>query len=336
MFACGVLRIRRSVEGVTRSVASSLPPGWLPARRLYGRRAPLTVRNLLSPSDPTARVSVIAPEVVRPWSGFQGPQRFGRQPGRDLVAHGEPDVRGQGGPQARPGGLQAVVDLRPEVGRRDDAGGKGVLAVSEAHGLGPDGEGDGARRGRARQPKVPQRGADGAVLGAALYKVGGAEEAGDLAGGGAVVEGLRLVVHLEAAVGNEGYAVGENDGLLLVVGDEDGGVAALALEAQDEVPHLFPEVGVERAEGLVEEQEPRVGDEGAGERYPLLLAARELLRRAVGETLHPHAPQGLVDPAPGLPLGGAAHLEADPDVPGDAHVGEEERLLEDHRRLAPP
>src|ERR687893_1291 len=298
MFACGVLRIRRSIEGVARSVASSLPPGWLPARRLYGRRAPLTVRNLLSPSDPTARVSVIAPEVVRPWSYFQGPQRLGRQPGRDLVAHGEPDVRGQGGPQARPGGLQAVVDLRPEVGRRNDAGGKGVL-------------------------------------GAALYKVGGAEEAGDLAGGGAVVEGLRLVVHLEAAVEDECYAVGENDGLLLVVGDEDGGVAALALEAQDEVPHLFPEIGVERAEGLVEEQEPRVGDEGAGERYPLLLAARELLRRAVGETLHPHAPQGLVDPAPGLPLGGAAHLEAEPDVPGDAHVGEEERLLEDHRRLAP-
>src|SRR5918998_628893 len=284
MFTCGVLKIRRSIEGVARSVASSPPPGWLPARRLYSRRAPLTVRNLLSPSDPTARVSVLVTEIVRPWSGFQGPQRLGRKPGRDLVAHGEPDVRGQGGPQARPGGLQAVVDLRPEVGRRDDAGGKGVLAVSEAHGLGPDGEGDGARRGRARQPEVPQRGADGAVLGAALYK---------------------------------------------------GGVAALALEAQDEVPHLFPEVGVERAEGLVEEQEPRVGDEGAGERYPLLLAARELLRRAIGETLHPHAPQGLVDPAPGLPLGGAAHLEAEPDVPGDAHVGEEERLLEDHRRLAP-
>ena len=45
--------------------------------------------------------------------------------------------------------------------------------------------------------------------------------------------------------------------------------------------HLLPELAVERAERLVEEQHRRPVDEGAGERHALLLAAGELARLAV-------------------------------------------------------
>jgi hypothetical protein len=104
---------------------------------------------------------------------------------------------------------------------------------------------------------------------------------------------------------------------------------------QDELAHLLPQVGVERAEGLVEEQKPWFGDEGARERHPLLLAAGEFFGGAVGGALHAHAPQGFPDLALRLLPRCAAHLEAEPDVAGDAHVRKEERLLEDHRGLPP-
>ncbi len=43
---------------------------------------------------------------------------------------------------------------------------------------------------------------------------------------------------------------------------------------------------VERRERLVEQQDLRVGDQRAGQRHALLLAARELGRQALGEALH--------------------------------------------------
>src|SRR5207244_5663179 len=105
---------------------------------------------------------------------------------------------------------------------------------------------------------------------------GGAEKGGDQLVARVQVELVRRP-DLEQAAGVEhGEAVGEGERLLLVVGDEDGGDAELALDAADGVAQLDADLGVEGAKGLVEQQHLRVTGEGTGERHPLLLAAREL------------------------------------------------------------
>ena len=75
-------------------------------------------------------------------------------------------------------------------------------------------------------------------------------------------------------------AVGQHQRLFLVVGDEDRGQAEPALQAAHLELHGLAQLAVERAERLVEQQQPRVEDDGAGQRHALLLAAREL--RAAG------------------------------------------------------
>ncbi len=113
--------------------------------------------------------------------------------------------------------------------------------------------------------------------------------------------------------------------------DEDGGVASLLLHLLNQLPHLLAEAGVEGAQGLVQEQQARLGDERARQRHPLLLAAGELAGTAVSEALHPHPPERRIDAAGDLIPRNTSHPEPEADVRGDAHVREEQGLLKDHR-----
>jgi len=67
--------------------------------------------------------------------------------------------------------------------------------------------------------------------------------------------------------------VGHGQSLALVVGDEDGGDAGLALDLLQFDPHLVAQVRVEGGERLVEQQHVGLDDNGAGQRDALLLAA---------------------------------------------------------------
>ena len=58
------------------------------------------------------------------------------------------------------------------------------------------------------------------------------------------------------------------------------------LQALQLAAHLQAQELVERRERLVEQEHARIGDERAGQRHALLLAAGELRRDAVGEGLH--------------------------------------------------
>ena len=69
----------------------------------------------------------------------------------------------------------------------------------------------------------------------------------------------------------------------LVVGDVDGREAELALQPLELEPHRLAQLGVEVRQRLVEQQELRLHHQRARERQPLLLAARELGRLAVGQ-----------------------------------------------------
>ena len=73
-------------------------------------------------------------------------------------------------------------------------------------------------------------------------------------------------------------AVGEREGLVLVVGDEDGRRARRSEDSLHLVAHLGAQLGVEVRERLVEQEERGRRRQRASEGDPLLLTAGELVR----------------------------------------------------------
>ncbi len=105
--------------------------------------------------------------------------------------------------------------------------------------------------------------------------------------------------------------VGDLHRLLLVVRDEDGRHVHLVVEAPQPFAQLLANGGVERPEGLVEEEHGRIDCERAGQPHPLPLAAGELRRIALCEALELDELQQLVHPLLDLGLRPLADLEAE-------------------------
>ena len=87
---------------------------------------------------------------------------------------------------------------------------------------------------------------------------------------------------------HHGDHVGEGQGLHAVVRDVDGGDLELLQEGAQLLARLLPQLGVEVAERLVEEDDARLGHQRPGQRHPLLLPAGELGRRAPLESRELH------------------------------------------------
>jgi hypothetical protein len=154
---------------------------------------------------------------------------------------------------------------------------------------------------RAAGGHVAERTAETAVLlGGAGYEVCLADKLGDLACGGEVVELLGRGGLDDGPVEHDGYAVGEAEGLGLVVGDEDRGGPGGGEDLAHLRPHLRPQRGVEVAERLVQEDDGGLGGQSPGEGDALLLPAGELVGHAVPEPFEAREAQDLRDP-PFLP-----------------------------------
>ena len=82
----------------------------------------------------------------------------------------------------------------------------------------------------------------------------------------------------DLAVAHDHDPVAECQRLRVVVGDVDAGQAELALQASQLTPQLHPDLVVEAAQRLIEQQHVRSGHDAAGQRHPLLLAAGEVGR----------------------------------------------------------
>jgi hypothetical protein len=141
-------------------------------------------------------------------------------------------------------------------------------------------------------------------------------------GGLANLDDLAVIEHRDA--------IGHRQSFALVMGDEDEGDAELLLQRLQLLLHLLPELQVERAERLVEEQHLRVVHQGAGKRHALALAAGKLRRAAplIAAELD-HGERGLGFRL-ALFLGNALDHEAVGDVLADRHMREEGVVLE-HR-----
>src|SRR5262249_61687214 len=88
------------------------------------------------------------------------------------------------------------------------------------------------------------------------------------------------------------------------MGYEEDGLAGV-VQALEDADDLLRGPGVEVAGRLVGQEDRRGGDQGAGDRHPLLLAARELRRVVVLAAGEAHLGQGLPAEA-GAPGGGGA------------------------------
>ncbi|SPZ06525.1 Uncharacterised protein [Pseudomonas aeruginosa] len=173
---------------------------------------------------------------------------------------------------------------------------------------------------------------------AQLQAVGVAEEVVDEIAGRVLVDLAGRADLLDHALVHHHDAVGHFHRFFLVVGDEHRGQVDLLVQARQPAAQLLAYLGVEGAEGFVEEQDLRLHRQRAGQGDTLPLATGELLGIAVGEPVELHHVEQLVDL--GLdrgfarPLALGLHAQAEGDVVEHRHVAEQRVVLEDEADVA--
>ena len=107
-----------------------------------------------------------------------------------------------------------------------------------------------------------------------------AEEQRRLAIPGMKIQGLRRSRLDQPPFPQDCDLIGKTQRLFLIVRHENGGNAGRVQDARDSLAHVFPQAGVERRKWFVEQHQPRLAAERAGERHALLLTAGKLVRAA--------------------------------------------------------
>ena len=115
----------------------------------------------------------------------------------------------------------------------------------------------------------------------AEQQVGRSQETGDELSARVMVELLRPIDLQQAAEAHHADVVGNLEGFLLVVGNEDGGHVQLALDLAQRAAQLDADLGIQRAQRLVQQQNVRLDGQGARQGDALLLAAGKLARHAL-------------------------------------------------------
>ena len=152
----------------------------------------------------------------------------------------------------------------------------------------------------------------------------------------------RPVVHLggradllDAALVDHRYPVGDIEGLGLVVGDQHRRDMHFVVQSAQPGPQVLADLGVERAERLIEEEHLRIHRQRTGQGHALALAAGQLIGIAGLKTGQAHDLEEPVDLVPDLGLGLLADLETECDVVADGQVLERRVVLEDEPDTAP-
>ena len=139
---------------------------------------------------------------------------------------------------------------------------------------------------------------------------------------------------LDAALVHDDDPVGDLEGLLLVVRDEDAGDVDLVVQPAQPLAQLLAHLGVERAERLVEQQHLRLGGERARQRDALALAAGELRRQRALEPSSCTSRSSSCTRSRISRLRALAHAQAEGDVLEHRHVPEQRVVLEDEADVA--
>src|SRR5450755_2167175 len=158
----------------------------------------------------------------------------------------------------------------------------------------------------------------------------GADESCNECGRGLVVELLGRTALLKAAAVHDRDVIGEDECLRLIVGDIDKGCAKGCLQLLQLNLHMLAQLQVERAQGLIEEQQRRLKHQAARNRNPLSLAAGEFINAFVRSSREPNPLEHGVRAATALILAHAATSKTKGDVLAHRHHREERELLKDH------
>jgi len=279
--------------------------------------------------------------------------------GRGLLIWAGPRRRRRG----RGGHPVAGRDLRPVLGRRyrdhflagdfEPDLDRGAEIAEEGHragqGVQPFGAG-GTDRDIFRPDGDHHRGAGGGRLldgeraardldppragGGAGQEIGHADEIGDEGIGRPAVDLDRRGGLENAPFRHDHDQIGHGHGFALVVGDHDGGDAELLLELFQLDLHRLAELGVERGERLVEQEQPGREGERAGDGDPLALPAREFGDRPVGRAGQAHEAEQALDRVPLFRLGLAPDAQRIGDVLAHGQMGKQGERLEHHAEVA--
>src|SRR5471032_530835 len=144
------------------------------------------------------------------------------------------------------------------------------------------------------------------------------------------VEGFGVAALDDLALVHQEDPVTHGQGFFLVVGDENGGQAQFALDRPDLLAQVFANPRIKGRQRLIEQQQARAGDQGAGQGHALALAAGQLMRVAPGEVVQFHQLEGFHDALVAVVGVDLLHLQAEGDVLFHGHVGEQRVALEHH------
>lgn len=142
---------------------------------------------------------------------------------------------------------------------------------------------------------------------------------------------LRCGAGDDAAGFEEDDARGEKQRFAKIVGDENDGLAQAAGEGAEFALKLGAGDGIECAEGLVHEQDRRIGGKGAGDANALTLATGEFAGTAMSEFARIEADEAEHFLDAGRGAGGVPFFQSGnkADVFRDGKMGEEAGVLND-------
>ena len=140
------------------------------------------------------------------------------------------------------------------------------------------------------------------------------------------------VVH-DPAIAHDQDPVGQEQGLLDIVGHEDDGMPGALPEVEQQAMEDQARDIVERAEGLVHQKDVRARGEDGRQHHALAHAAGQLLRPGLGEIEQVDPLQPLVDDAPPLCRADPLRPQAERYVVANPHPGKHGIVLEHHAAL---
>ena len=118
------------------------------------------------------------------------------------------------------------------------------------------------------------------------------------------------------------------------MGHIDTGDSKPFMQVLDLELHVFAQLLVQGAQGFVHQHQLGVEDQGAGQRNPLLLAARQLRGAAVDELAHLHHVQCAGDTGFAVGLGHSPDFQREGQVLAHGHVRKQRIVLEHHADAA--
>ena len=160
-------------------------------------------------------------------------------------------------------------------------------------------------------------------------QIGVANELSGIGSGGVMVDLARRGDLFQFSLSQQRDAIRHDHGFLLIMGDKDERDANFALQGFQFDLHLATEVGIERGERLVEQEQARPIHQCPGQGDALLLAAADLGGFRTRKDRHLHHGQCLFDARLNFGFRQLGDAQAIAHVVLDRQVGEKRVVLKD-------